>query len=760
MKLRIASEVKRGISIFLARQRRRIPYFAGMKLSTAFIVLLAPLAQAQEKWFQKMDIGPAWMNTFGDYFQGQKRVGAIKGISLDLGDGWRALFDTETLRLVSVYKGGIEWGGTPWSGAHGQLVTLGNKETAVLSTATGYGWADAGGSFDDKRAIKGHGDMPHGKFTGHYRHGRTITLAYEVNGTGVLETLAQKDGSVTRSFRFGPRKADLTMVLADGDVTALKAAADGGLTIISEGGRQLVKVPKGDGALIARIAFARAGEPVMAGKPDFKALTSGGPGIWTETITTAGEISGDTKKPYATDAITLPTDNPWGANIRFGGFDFIDANSAAVSSWNGDVWTVTGLAGNWKELKWRRIASGLFETLGLKVVKGEIYVNGRDQITKLIDLNGDGETDHFKVFNRDVLISSNFHEFAFDLQTDKEGNFYFSKGGPVKGGGRGFDAILPHHGIVAKISPDGKKFEVLATGLRAPGGVGVGPNGEITTGENEGTWQPCCKINFVKAGDTPAFFGTEPARHSLTDAPYTEPLVYLPMDVDNSGASQVWVPEHAKFGLKPGELLHLSYGKSSIYRVLPVAGNGKPQAGVVKLPIQLRSSAMRARFHPDGSMYVIGFRGWQTNAASEGGFQRVRHIPDLAPTLPEKLGYTKKGVKLTFPVKLDAELVEDIASYSVQRWDYVRGPQYGSGEFSVDQPDTAAREQALKAESQKHRKRDTVKVESAKLSGDGKTVELVLEGMKPSMSLKVGYDLEDEDGEILNGEIHSTVFGK
>jgi hypothetical protein len=301
---------------------------------------------------------------------------------------------------------------------------------------------------------------------------------------------------------------------------------------------------------------------------------------------------------------------------------------------------------------------------------------------------------------------------------------------------------------------------VIATGLRAPGGVGVGPNGEITTGENEGTWQPCCKINLVAAKKTPAFFGTESTRQSLTGAPYTEPLVYLPMDVDNSGASQVWVPENAKFGLKTGELLHLSYGKSSIYRVLPVEGEGKPQAGVVKLPVQLLSSAMRARFQTDGSMYVIGFRGWQTNAGSESAFQRVRHLPDVSPMLPEKLGYTQKGVTLTFPVKLDAELVEDLASYSVQRWDYVRGPQYGSGEFSVDKPDAAAREQALAAESQKHRMRDEVKVESAKLSDDGKTVELVLEGMKPSMSLKVGYDLEDEDGEILNGEVHSTVYGK
>ena len=734
-----------------------------MKIAKPALLLVALMVQPlqAQKWFEKMDVGPAWMNTFGDYYEGKKRVGAIKGISLDLGDGWRALFDTETLRLVSVYKGGIEWGGTPWSGAHGQLVTMGNKD-ALLSTATGYGWADADGSFEDKRAIKGHGDMPHGKFTGHYRYGREVVLAYTINGTDVLETLSREGESVTRSLKFGPRAKGLTMLVADG-IDASKVVADGNAKLSESPeikGRLLSGIPAGEGELVVQIAFSASGNPTLSPKPDFKKLTSGGPGIWTETITTAGEVSTDTTKPYATDSITLPTNNPWGANLRFGGFDFIDENTAAVSSWNGDVWTVSGLSGDWKELKWRRIASGLFETLGLKVVKGVIHVNGRDQITQLIDLNGDGETDHFKVFNRDVYVSSNFHEFAFDLQTDKEGNFYFAKGGPVRGGGRGFDPILPHHGIVAKISPDGKKFEVLATGLRAPGGVGVGPNGEITTGENEGTWQPCCKVNFVKAGDTPAFFGTEPTRHSLTDAPYSEPLVYLPMDVDNSGASQVWVPEHAKFGLKPGEMLHLSYGKSSIYRVLPVAGSGKPQAGVVKLPIQLRSSAMRARFHQDGSMYAIGFRGWQTNAASEAAFQRVRHIPEVAPTLPEKLGYTEKGVTLTFPVKLDDELVGDPASYSVQRWDYVRGPQYGSGEFSVDAPDAAAREQALKAESQKHRMRDTVKVESAKLSADGKTVELVLEGMKPSMSLKVGYDLEDADGEVLKGEIHATVHGK
>ena len=566
------------------------------------------------------------------------------------------------------------------------------------------------------------------------------------------------------------------MVVADADskftiaADSASAQSDGGLKIVATGGiklvldskntsRLLAVIPAGKDKLSAQIAFGK-GEKISPGpKPDFKQLTSGGAGIWKEILTTQGKISEVKDKPYLTDLVTIPATNPWNSKLRFGGFDFIDEDSAALSTWNGDVWVVRGLKGDWKEFKWQRIASGLFETLGVKVVKGAIYVNGRDQITKLIDLNGDGETDRFMVFNRDVYVSPNFHEFAFDLQTDQEGNFYFSKSSPVRAGGRGFDEILPHHGIIAKISPDGKKFEVIATGIRAPGGLGIGPEGQITIGENEGTWQPCCKISAFNAKSTPVFLGTEPSRHSLKHAPYTEPLVYLPMDVDNSSGSQVWVPDFGKFGLKTGDLMHLSYGQSSIYRVLPVMWNGKIQGGVVKLPISLQSSAMRARFHQDGSMYVVGFRGWQTNAASECAFQRIRHNAEIVPGLPEKIEYTAKGVNLTFPVKLDKELAEDPTSYSAQRWDYVRGPQYGSGEFSVDAPDQALREKALVAESKSHHKRDDVKIAAAKLSKDEKTVELELEGMKPSMSLKVSYDLEDSDGEILKSEIHATVYG-
>ncbi|BCX48643.1 hypothetical protein HAHE_25510 [Haloferula helveola] len=724
--------------------------------------LTASLHAAQ--WYEEMQIGPAFSSTFADTYQGEERVAAVKGILIDLGDGYRALFDTETLRYSTVYKGGLQWGGTPWTGAHGQLVKLANEEGSLLTTASGTGWADGAGSFEDKRPIieytlytqkrkasksEGpYGNVDNASFKGFYRHGSKIVLDYEVNGTRILDHPAVVDGRFVRYLQVAPHSEALVGLIADGSET--KFTTSDGASVAADK-NTLVTIAPSDKQLNLTIA---TGEGAVA-PISLDSAIKGGPGLWQGKVETEADLSKDTKSPWVVDTITLPDDNPWKSKLRFGGFDFIDDNTAALSTWNGDVWVVSGIKEPGK-LTWTRFAAGLFEPLGVKVVDGTIYVNGRDQITRLKDLNGDGEADHFEAFNRDVTVSPNFHEFAFDLQTDAQGNFYFSKAAPVRPGGRNFDAILPNHGTVIRVSPDGSSSEVIATGLRAPGGVGVGPNGEITTGENEGTWQPCCKINFMKPDQRPLFFGTEQSRQDLKDAPYTEPLCYLPMDVDNSGGSQVWVPKEAKWGLQAGEMLHLSYGQSTIYRVLPETVNGTLQGGVVPVPVKLRSSAMRARFHPDGSLYVLGFRGWQTNAASECAFHRIRYTGKPV-TIPDQLHVTPKGVRIHFEVPLDEELATDPTSYSVQRWDYVRGPQYGSGEFSVDNPDEEARKVALGKESKGHKSRDNVKVTAAKLLDDGQTVEIELEGHKPSMQLKVSYDLETDEGDILNSSIHSTV---
>ena len=96
---------------------------------------------------------------------------------------------------------------------------------------------------------------------------------------------------------------------------------------------------------------------------------------------------------YVVDTITEPFPNPYRVSTFLGGFDFLPDGRAAVCTFHGDVWIVSGIDEKLEKLTWKRFATGLFQPLGLKVVKGDIYVAGRDQITRLKDLNKDGEAD-------------------------------------------------------------------------------------------------------------------------------------------------------------------------------------------------------------------------------------------------------------------------------------------------------------------------------------------------------------------------------
>ena len=79
--------------------------------------------------------------------------------------------------------------------------------------------------------------------------------------------------------------------------------------------------------------------------------------------------------PFAADTFGLPERNPWNAQMRPTGFDFLpDGNRMAVCTWDGDVWLVTGLLDPAGNLSWQRIASGLFQPLGLKVRDGQIVI--------------------------------------------------------------------------------------------------------------------------------------------------------------------------------------------------------------------------------------------------------------------------------------------------------------------------------------------------------------------------------------------------
>ena len=738
----------------------------------AEITSIKVAANPKASWWDLMDTGPFISDTFLG-FGPKGEVAALKGIAIKIGpkENHTVVFDTETLRMVAGFKGTVRLEGTPWSGKHADNSYLPEScEDYFFTTKKGPGVA-VKGSWDDPRETN-NGPLPdqQGKYLGLYRHKEGTVLSYTVGGTKFLEMPWLAGSGLVRSFVHESIKQDLEILLLNphegvrdhhlslcnvNSQVTLKAHPSGRLTAL---------IPKGlSGSFDVLYRRAEGGEDTFK-SPDLGERTRGGPSLFPETLTTKGRIS-ESVSGYAVDDIALPKENPWQSKIRFGAFDFFsDGNRVACSTWNGDVWIGEGIKGDLSGIKWRRFASGLFQTLGLKIVDDVVYTHGRDQITRLHDLNNDGEADFYECFNNDVLITRGFHEFAFDLQTDAEGNFYFSKGAPVLSGGRGFSELTEHNGSILKVSSDGKTLTRMASGLRAPGGLGVGPNGELTTGENEGSYVPRCKITWSKP-DGSSFHGVVPSEWNKkkfirtlpgTPTDYERPLCWLPYSVDNSSGSQFWVPANSSWKNHAGQMLHLSYGKSSIYRTLIDEVGGQVQGGVYRLPIELTTANMRGRFHPEtGHLYAIGFRGWQTNGGT--GFQRIRFLSDEKP-VPLKLQAFENGLKVEFSTSLDPLVASDPRRYAVSKWDYVWGPQYGSGRFSIDEPDPAARKNALVEPSKGSVNQiDAVEVCAARLLEDGKSVFLYIPGMTPAMQMEIRMDLADAAKKEFKETIWNTV---
>ena len=696
-----------------------------------------------------------------------------RGIIVKLADDWSdgIVFDADNLRMSAGWLGSpIKFIGVIFDGAHGPSPTL--TAPPVFQTPHGPGWSK-GGSFKDPRPdsiapLPPPGPLPAdwAKYRGLYLYGKQVIFSYSVGACPVLESpsLESRDGlkALARSFTLGPSEVALEMRIAT-DAPGLLVETVGlpdGAKLVAPDGEVRLKIPAlRESASFKVLLSSGAGAPFgelvkVSPKPSsLRELTRGGPGRWGETIVTQGVLSKEAA-PYVVDKLTLPEKNPWNANLRVGGMDFFsDGTRAAVCTWDGDVWIVSGIDESLQKLAWRRFATGLYQPLGLRIVDDVIYTVGHDQITRLRDLDGDGEADLYECFNNDWELTTAFHTFCFDLQTDPLGNFYFGFNAPVRSGGGGFHKITAHHGCILKVSKDGSKLDVYATGFRANNGIGVGPNGEVVSGDNEGTWVPKCPLHWVRPG---SFNGVVDSAHRPLNsakgkpdpAEQPKPICWMPKDVDNSGGGQAWVTSE-KWGPFKGDLLHTSYGTSSLFKVLMEDVEGQKQGGVVKFPVRFTSSAMRLRFNPkDGQLYVAGLRGWQSNAAKEGGFDRVRYTG--APvTMPTGLHVSKAGVTITFTGPLDKEAAESVDRYSVSVWNYRWTSNYGSGDFST-------REDAPK-EPKKGPAHDVVGVKSAKLSADGKTLTLELEEVKPVMQMKIAFKLASADKSPLNFEIHNTI---
>lgn len=706
-------------------------------------------SRRRSKAYEDMDFGPSlnWTYQLNPGARGNERNFAYKGISIRLDEGpggisrgssW-AVYDQDTMRLATIYEGDfVDWRNIAFDGSHGTHTSIAGDPLFLLPDTPAWRHPTKQ-SWDDERFIGRdkirYGPLPKDwvRYDGLYHHGSKTILSYRIGGASILEmpeAVSIGKGSLfLRHLNIAQSSHDLvTRIAPDSPDVHVKVSPMEGLEIKRDRGHLLLHVPAFRTPI--NLVIALSGDPIETKLRTPKSLelfTRGGPSRFSEVITNSGNLD-DNEHPFALDEITIPNreENPWNSWMRIGGFDFFPRkpDRAAVCTWYGDVWIVDGVSGDLSELRWKRICTGLFQALGLRIVEGRIHVLCRDQLARLHDLNGDEEIDYIECFNNDHQVTEHFHEFAMGLQTDTDGFFYYAKSARHARPG-----LVAQHGTLLKVAPDGSKTEIVATGLRAANGVCIAPNERIFVTDQEGDWCPKNRINLIRPGK---FYGNMLGYHDIndeSDEAMEKPLVWMTNSFDRSPAEPVWIPAQAKWGKLNNHLLNLSYGYGQIHIVPFEEKQGQLQGAVCALPMKRAPTGLiRGRFHPTThQLYAAGMTAWSSNCPEDGGFYRIR--PTGKPSyLPIETHASPGKLAITYSDPLPKK-----GQFRVQTWDITRSRRYGSS----------------------HQNKRTLDITKAEIHGD--ILTLHLPGLAATRGMEIVCNFEGGIHRVIHATIHHLL---
>jgi cytochrome c len=359
-----------------------------------------------------------------------------------------------------------------------------------------------------------------------------------------------------------------------------------------------------------------------------------------------------------------------------------------------------------EKIKVTRIASGLAEPLGIKVVNDTIYVLQKQELTRLIDTNGDGVIDEYQTVCDGWKVSANFHEFAFGLAY-RDGYFYVALATAILPGGASANPQIPDRGKVIKISKKDGSFEFIASGLRTPNGINVNEAGELFVTDNQGDWLPSSKLVHIVPGSWYGSHSVDPV--GTASLKEKLPIVWLPQDEIGNSPSQ---PVPLNVGPYKGQMLHGEVTHGGFKRVFMEKVNGDYQGVVFRFTQGLEGGVNRAVWGPDGSLYagMIGNPGnWAHAGGKWYGLQKLTWTGE--PTF-EMLAVRAKSngmeIEMTEPIAgTDGNTASD---YEIKQWYYQPTANYGGPKLDEK----------------------FLKVKSVNISDDRRKVFLELEGMQPN----------------------------
>lgn len=346
---------------------------------------------------------------------------------------------------------------------------------------------------------------------------------------------------------------------------------------------------------------------------------------------------------------------PAAMNWPEGGMDWMSDGRLVVASWKDpyEVYilsnAITGSSP--KTATVTKFATGLSEVLGLKVVNDSIYVLEKDQLTLLLDQDGDGKADEYRAIGYDWTKSVNEKEYAVGLAYDGTW-FYGIFGDPTIGSGTAIDPQPAgrQNGTIRIRRSDGA-VEAFTGGMRVPGGIDMA-FGNVWATETQGGYRVSHALYIPKKSrfygrpvNPPSLF--QPAAASTPNAnpsPYTSPdqmagiatpfSVNIPFkNTTKAGAGPVGLMR------SPGNPVGLATGPYAGQLLIPEVDK-EPNGEMVRVFVEQTSdgewqgaafhftsntvfegtSAFNIKTGPDGNLYAGG------NGSSGAGWGRVTNV--------------------------------------------------------------------------------------------------------------------------------------
>jgi glucose/arabinose dehydrogenase/mono/diheme cytochrome c family protein len=677
-----------------------------------------------------------------------------RALILNLGAGMWAAFDTDLLRVSAIWSGS---GITPASMAQTSYHNAGERAPigqGRLPSIAGSTWL-ANGLYPgwqvgttvarvDPRPVApdpaevGRGPLAreYGRFTAVRLVAGGVILEYDVRGTAIEERIVarpQDAGSVVeRQFRVGRRESALVLAVGQRPAAAgaLHAAVSGSPAVTLQRGADgllAVRVAPGQASVEFSVAMSAAATPVAAAFAPAPAAQV----RWPQTVTTQGVLSA-ASDAFVVDRIAIPDVNPWRRNVRFADIAFPSADRAALVTFDGDVWTASGLDGDLRSITWRRFASGLHEPLAIAARDGGLFVFDRNGIWRLEDTDANGEADRHVLVANVFAQTAETREFAMSMRIAPDGAFIIAKGGQV-GATRG-----RHNGSVLRVSPDGAESRVLGWGLRQPFAAVDPRTGMVLATDQQGNYVPSTPLHIVRDGQYYGFLPDALPKEQYP-APIAEPLAWIPHAVSASAGGLVWLTG-ARMGPITDALVYINYYRPGLLLARVDTRSARPRAAVTSLTNELTFAPLAGAVHPaDGQLYVTGFRIWGTDAGELSGLARVRYT-SAPSTLPNEVVATDRGVLVKFDVPVDRALATDPSNFSAERWNYQRTAAYGSPHFTLEG----------------ERGQDRLVPSSVYLAPDGRTLFVGIPDMRPSMQMRIGWSLATTSGTRIDGNVYLT----